>query len=179
MDSKDGELIADVRRGNTEAVTRLADRYLSVCYSIALSFLHLTEDAEDAAQQAMMNAISSIHQLRDNEKFRPWLYQIVRNTSRGYLRKRKDVQCDYDFSNTPSEDRNHEKRTSDKQVLLSGLKTLSESERQVMLLHDMEGMNHKEVGEMLGISEEYSRQHLFVARKKMKRILSENGGKNG
>jgi RNA polymerase sigma-70 factor (ECF subfamily) len=63
------------------------------------------------------------------------------------------------------------RRDALRRKLESALGTLTELQRQVVLLHDLEGMAHKEVAELLDISEVSSRQHLFVARRLLRERL--------
>jgi RNA polymerase sigma-70 factor (ECF subfamily) len=58
--------------------------------------------------------------------------------------------------------------------LEKALATLSETQRQVVLMHDLEGWTHKDIAESLEMTEVRSRQHLFVARKLLRKLLGES-----
>lgn len=167
MGLSDDDLIIACLRGDRVSAHTLASKYLRVCYSIALSFLNNTEDAEDAAQNAMIAALSSLHQLSSVEKFKPWLYQIVRNASKAHITKaskQRTLNID-EVPDVPSES-NHAHISIQRNNLIKAMEKLSKNEKQVLLLYDLDGFNHKEIAEFTGFSEENSRQLLFFGKKK-------------
>jgi RNA polymerase sigma factor (sigma-70 family) len=85
----DSELVLRVRSGETDAFSRLVDRHGGRLYVLALRWLGHPEDAQDAAQDAFIQAYVRLEQLRDPERFGPWLGQLALNVCRGRLRARK------------------------------------------------------------------------------------------
>ncbi|MBU1221210.1 sigma-70 family RNA polymerase sigma factor [Myxococcota bacterium] len=173
MAISDDDLIIACLNGDRASAHTLASKYLRVCYSIALSFLNNAEDAEDAAQNAMISALSSLHQLSSTEKFKPWLYQIVRNTSKAHISKAaRHRTLAFDEVPDVESENNHTHTSIQRNDLIKAMEKLSKNERQVLLLYDLDGFNHKEIAAFTGFSEENSRQLLFSARKKLRKEIA-------
>jgi len=158
------DLVHRAQRGEADAFTGLVQAFLRPAYSIALSVVGRPADAEDIAQEAFLKAFQAIDTCREVERFAAWLFQIVRNRARNLLdsRRLRDVAPDgakiLEFATLPSE------VAGMREALLSALADLDVEKREVVLLHDLEDWTHKEIAEVLDISEVHSRQHLFQAR---------------
>ncbi|HEX7505981.1 MAG TPA: sigma-70 family RNA polymerase sigma factor [Polyangia bacterium] len=158
------DLVHRAQRGEADAFTGLVQAFLRPAYSIALSVVGRPADAEDIAQEAFLKAFQAIDTCREAERFAAWLFQIVRNRARNLLdsRRLRDVAPDgakiLEFATLPSE------AAGMREALLSALADLDAERREVVLLHDLEDWTHKEIAEVLDISEVHSRQHLFQAR---------------
>lgn len=163
-------LVVRAQHGDKAAFSGLVSSFLRACYSVALAIVGRTADAEDVAQDALVVALERIDECRHPERFAGWLLQIVRNQARNWLAKRRlrDVasheQPPLGLSLGAVEPTQAE-RAGLKDRLIAALSHLSETQREVVLLHDLEEWTHQEIGEALGISEVMSRQHLFVARR--------------
>jgi RNA polymerase sigma-70 factor (ECF subfamily) len=165
------DLVYRARRGEADAFTGLVRAYLRPAYTIALSVVARPADAEDIAQEAFLKAFQSLHTCREPERFAAWLFQIVRNRARNLLdsRRLRDV--------APAGARILEFITAAsasagmREALLAALADLDTEKREVVLLHDLEDWTHKEIAEVLDISEVHSRQHLFKARQTLRAKL--------
>jgi len=162
-------LVAHARRGQAAAFETLVRRHLRPAYAIALAIVARPSDAEDVAQEAMMIACERIDTCRDPRRFSAWLFQIVRNHARNWLARRRlrDVGRDA----TPPE-AVHAGPDPDagafREQLAAALGQLGEVEREIVLLHDLDGWTHPEIADALGISVVMSRQHLFQARRRLR-----------
>lgn len=170
----DASLVARVRRGHKASFEALVRRHYRAAYSVALAILENGMDAEDVCQDAFVKALERLDDCRDPEKFVAWLMQIVRNRARNFwdYRRVRTAQP-LDFVNVASSlrpDRDAE-RSELRGALEEAIGQLSEVQREVVLLHDLEGWKHREIGESLGLSEGAARQHLFAARKKLRELL--------
>lgn len=85
---EDAEIIKQVLGGNTNAFAALIDRYKSMAFTIAYRFLKNREDAEEAAQDASINAYKNLASFRHDSKFSTWLYRIVYNQCANRARKK-------------------------------------------------------------------------------------------
>lgn len=168
-------LVFEAARGSVSARESLVRRYLRPAYCVALSIVSRSADAEDVAQDSLIKALAKIETCRSPEAFEAWLMQIVRNHARNWHKRRKlrDVP-----SVEPREgaDAGDGPRATDRLVtrrqLTDALTRLTEVQRAVVLLHDLEGYTHPEIGDALGLSVVNSRQHLFVARRAMRDFLA-------
>ena len=176
MDETDSELVYLVRRGDRRAASRLVERYLRACRAVALAVTGDEADADDVSQEAMVVAVTRIAECRDPARFGGWLLQIVRNRARNLARSpatRRAVPLDErEPSPAPSPVAEVERREL-RDRLLGALAEIPERHREVILLHDLEGWKHREIGERLGLPEGTVRSHLHHARRRLRRILGE------
>jgi RNA polymerase sigma-70 factor, ECF subfamily len=165
------ELVARVRRGEPRAFETIVRQHLRSAYVVALAVLQRPTDAEDVAQEALIVALERIDTLRDARQFRSWLLQIVRNQAVNW-RSRRRLR---DVAREAPADRPHEASPPDALAfrfrLLEAMAVLGPTEREIVLLHDLEGWTHPEIAEALAISVVMSRQHLFQARRKLRTHL--------
>jgi RNA polymerase sigma-70 factor (ECF subfamily) len=159
-------LVAAARRGERRAFESLARAHLRACYAVALAVLGSAPDAEDVAQDALVAAFDRLDDCREPERFSGWLTQIARNRARNALdaRRLRDRGRETHAQEPSAEPAPLALRAR----LLKSLSQLTEVQREVVLLHDLEGFTHPEIGAALGLSEVASRQHLFVARRTLR-----------
>lgn len=143
-------------------------------YAVALSVTKRHEDAEDAAQESFLVALERIEECRNPDKFGGWLMTIVRNRSRNLLRRENlrdtDPIPESTSSIQPQPDRQLE--TSElRDRLKDALEELSEVQRQIVLLHDLEGWKHREIAQRLDLPSGTVRSHLHFARKALRQRL--------
>ncbi len=170
----DATLVDRARRGHPDAFAALVRRHFKKAYTVALALLSNGMDAEDVCQDAFLKALERLDDCREPDKFASWLLQIVRNRAhnfRDYRRVRAAVSIELTGVAGP-EDASDEAVQADLRTRLErALGRLSDMQRQVVLLHDLEGLKHREIAERIEISEGMSRQHLFNARKTLREIL--------
>jgi len=173
-DPPTADLVVRAQRGEARAFEALAREHLRAAYSIALAVVGRPADAEDVAQNALLIAFERIDTCRQPERFSGWLVRIVRNQAKNWLSRRK-------LRESPAQDRTEEQRddAAGPEVALSrgrlvqALGQISQVQREIVLLHDLEGWTHAEIAAALDISEVMSRQHLFQARQKLRVQLAE------
>jgi len=173
---QDAELVRRSREGDSGAFGMLVDRYARAAYSVAYSVTGRHEDAEDAAQESFLVALQRIEECRKPDRFGAWLMTIVRNRSRNLVRR--EVLRDTDpipvtaGSKNPTPDEWTE-QSQLRQQLEGALAELPEVQRQIVLLHDMEGWKHREIADRLGLPSGTVRSHLHFARKALRTTLGE------
>ena len=176
MDETDSELVVLVRRGDRRAAGRLLERYLRACRAVALAVTGVETEADDVCQDAFVTAIERIGDCREPARFGGWLLQIVRNRARNVVRSpaaRRVVPLDErEPSREPSPADVVERREL-RGRLLAALAEIPEQHREVVLLHDLEGWKHREIGERLGLPEGTVRSHLHHARRRLRQILGQ------
>ncbi|MEN8144980.1 MAG: RNA polymerase sigma factor [Gemmatimonadota bacterium] len=177
-DIGDAALVERTRTGDESAFGLLIRRHYRVSFAVALGLLGERADAEDVCQDAFIKALEKIDECRNPDRFVGWLLRIVRNRAHNY-RTYEKVRKAASLERTDLaglEDPGRDLETSDLgRRLADAVATLRDVPRQVVLLHDMEGWKHREIAQLLGISEGMSRQHLFVARKKLRALLAGPG----
>jgi RNA polymerase sigma-70 factor (ECF subfamily) len=164
------DLVRAARRGERAALAALASRHLRAAVAVALAVLRRPADAEDVAQEAFVVAIEKLDECREPERFSGWLMQIVRRRALNALeaRKLRDVAPTENAAEIaiPPPEAGTQAR------LLAALAALTPVQREVVLLHDLEGWTHAEIADAVGTSELMSRQHLFAARRELRRRLA-------
>lgn len=177
MTESDASLLGRARLGDGAAADALLRRYYRAAYLVALARLGNRPDAEDVCQDAFIRCLEHLEECRDPDKFGPWLLRIVRNTAhnRGdYLRVRAAEPLPEHpapgASRGPDSDA---QRGELRAILLRALGELSPIQREVVLLHDLEGWLHAEIAARLDLSVSMSRRHLSDARKQLRSILGD------
>lgn len=173
----DAILVERARRGDAAAFESLVRKHYRAAYAVALGVLGSAMDAEDACQDAFVRALERLDEIRRPERFVAWLLQIVRNRARNLYnyRRVRSAQPLETVSAVGSENPGSDAARGELRAKLeAALQDLSDVQRQVVLLHDLDGWKHREIAVELEISEGMSRQHLFHAR----RILRERLGVN-
>jgi RNA polymerase sigma-70 factor (ECF subfamily) len=181
MRSDTGELVRSARAGDTAAFEQLVRRHLRAAYSVAFAVTNDPNDAEDVTQDAFIAALERLDECHDPDRFSGWLLRIVRNRALN-LRRSQAVRSAQPLSDVvEARSSSNPERDTDRSLLREELTTamneLTETQRQVVLLHDLEGYRHREIGDLLGISEGASRFHLSTARAALRGLL--NDGQKG
>ena len=157
----------------------LVQRYQRPAYAVALSVTGRHEDAEDAAQESFLVALDRLDECRSPERFGGWLMTIVRNRSKNLVRRESLRETDElppgARSRIPTPDRTAE-ASELREMLRKALHELPEVQRQVVLLHDLEGWKHREIAERLDLPCGTVRSHLHFARKALRAALEQVPG---
>jgi RNA polymerase sigma-70 factor (ECF subfamily) len=179
----DRELVERAREGDQVAFGLLVRRYQRPAYAVALSVVGRHEDAEDAAQEAFLVALERLEECRNPERFGGWLLTIVRNRSKNLIRRETLRETDEvpagTRSRTPTPDRVTETAEL-RQWLERAMQELPDVQREIVMLHDLEGWKHREIAERLELPAGTVRSHLHFARKALRRTLRDlPGGRRG
>jgi RNA polymerase sigma factor (sigma-70 family) len=168
----DEELVNDAVHGDLEAFDRLMDRHIDAAYAVSLALTARPADAEDVCQDSFLLALEKLEQCRDPARFRAWLLQIVRNRAHNFrryhhLRGEVDIHAVSPLraNSDPAKDA---ERSDLRHRVLDAMNELTELQRQVLLLFDMEGWNHAEIAANLKITVGASRAALFKARSSLR-----------
>ncbi len=173
----DGALVERVRSGDTRAFELLVRRHLGVAHGVARRTVGGShDDADDVVQEAFITALKRIDDLADPERFRGWFLTIVRNRAhnfREYQAVRTGSPLDDVVPVASSDDPSRRVEESElREELEAAMGDLTDLQRGVFRRHDLEGWDHGEIADDLGISRGSSRFHLHVARKALRKRLS-------
>ena len=175
--SQDATLVRRAREGDGRAFEMLVRRHYRAAYAVARARVESPMDAEDVVQDAFIRALERIDDC-DPDRFAGWFLTVVRNRAhnlRVYEGRRRGVDPEASqISRKRGSDggtSRHLARSELRRALEDALSGLSPIRREVLLLHDLEGMKHAEIAEAVGISVGMSRYHLMQARRSMRREL--------
>lgn len=184
--TREQDLIASVQGGQHELFYELIRPYERRVYAAALAILRNQQDAEDAAQEAVLKAFANIRQFRAEARFSTWLIQITVNEALMRRRRertvvmegiddRRDEEGEYaprefaDWREIPSEAL---ERKEVRQRMAEAVATLDRKYREVFVLRDMEHLNIQETAEALGISVASVKTRLLRARLMLRDLLA-------
>jgi RNA polymerase sigma-70 factor (ECF subfamily) len=187
--SVESDLIRAAQNGDQEAFERLVRTYDQSVLRIALNLLRSPEDARDVYQEAFLRVYRNLHSFRFDCSFHTWLYRIVTNICLDHLRKRKVRREEssvietgdgpVDRMDRVEEEAAHadpERTLWNRQVssrIESALRNLTPRERVVFELRHFQGLRLRNIGEVLGTSEEAAKNCLFRATQKMRTVLGD------
>ncbi|MDH3225174.1 MAG: RNA polymerase sigma factor [Gemmatimonadota bacterium] len=167
----EAQLIQRASQGDGRAVRALYDRYAPRVYAVVRRIAGDDDLAQDYAQEAWIRAIRALPSFRGDSRFSTWLHRIAVNSALQAVRKartrsKREGQPPDVIPVAPQVgDVLLEKR------LEMALDQLPEGMRRVLILHDVEGYTHEEIGNTLGVTAGTSKSQLFKARAKMRALL--------
>jgi RNA polymerase sigma-70 factor (ECF subfamily) len=170
-DGSHSDLVERARAGSATAFEALVRQYFRAAYAVALAVVRNPAEAEDLTQEAFLVAFEQLHTCREPERFAHWLFQVVRNRAKNRASQTRGRERALQALPEAGSDEQLVSNTGLKARLLAALDHVSEVQREVVLLHDLEGFTHGEIAAALDLSEAMSRQHLFQARKKLRELL--------
>jgi RNA polymerase sigma-70 factor (ECF subfamily) len=195
-ESGDFALVRRVLAGERELFHELVAPYEKSVYFAAYSLLQNEQDAEDAAQEAVLKALKNLHTFRAEAKFSTWLVSIALNEARGRLRHNRLIEFDSvdavpdedsgdftpavisDWREVPSDAL---ERKELRELLQNTIRLLPPIYREVLVLRDVRDLNIAETAVALGVSEGVVKTRLLRARLMMQKELAPklNTGRNG
>jgi RNA polymerase sigma factor (sigma-70 family) len=179
----DRELVISSRQGNKEAFGYLMERYQMMVRQVALRMIMAEDVAQDLSQETMLQAYLSLKDLRDEERFRSWLYGIVLNVTKSYLRSQRQqhhlhIPIDDDQIKNQS-DADHD--SSDPQeiaierelhfLVLDAIEGLPKAHRESARLYYYESLTLHEITAITGASPEAIKVRLHRARNQLREKL--------
>lgn len=164
-------LVLAAQRGEREAFSELVRTHERRAYAVARAIVVNHEDAEDAVQEAFLHAYRALHRFLPDQAFGAWLHRIVANAALDITRRRKVRDADELPETVASPFRDPAESSELRRRLKEALDTLPARQRAVIVLHDVEGFKHAEIGVTLGIPEGTARSDLHYARSHLREVL--------
>lgn len=177
---RDEELLAQVLDGDTDAFRELVVRHQPLIYTLCLKMLGDREEAQDAAQEAFLQAYRSLPDYQGEARFRSWLYKIAANKCIDIRRKKarraaiapmtplqEDLPTRSDDP-TPEERLLASERIRELQALVD---SLPEKYRDVVILYHYNRLSYREISEILGIEAKSVETRMSRAKKMLRDLL--------
>ncbi|MBA4410337.1 MAG: RNA polymerase sigma factor [Bacteroidota bacterium] len=165
------EVIEKCRKGDTKAQFELYKLYYKPIYNICLRMVGNTVEAEDVMQEAFLKAFTKIDTYEGKVSFGAWLKRIVINRSLDQLKKRK-VKFEELNEKIPDEEPvKIEISEIQMEHLKKTVQKLPDGYRVILSLHLLEGYDHEEIAQILGITNVSSRTQYLRAKLKLRQML--------
>jgi len=167
------DIIEKSKKGDQKAQFKLYNLYSKAMFNICLRMMNNREEAEDMLQEAFSEAFNKLHYFRYESAFGAWLKRIVVNKCINQIKKRKVdlVLSEEVLKFEKTEDNEKHEPVYDINKINTAISKLSDGFRVVFTLYMMEGYDHQEISEILGISESTSKSQYLRAKRKLKEIL--------
>lgn len=183
----EGDLVRRARKGDLNAYDELVRRYQERIYATVYHMTANHEDANDIAQEAFIKAYQALKSFKGGSSFYTWLYRIAVNKTINFLKQRKNKHhfslndIDFNAENDPDLVALVSDKTPFRNVGLTELQKklnealhkLSEPHRMVVVLHDVQGLSHDEIADIMDCNIGTVRSRLFYARQQLQGFLSE------
>ncbi|MBL8983422.1 MAG: sigma-70 family RNA polymerase sigma factor [Gemmatimonadetes bacterium] len=166
-----GHVVA-AQRGDADAFAALVRIHQRRAYAVARAIVLTHEDAEDAVQEGFLHAYRALQRFIPDQAFGAWLHRIVANAALDITRRKKVRDADTLADTMASPFRDPAESDELRRRLDEALASLGDRQRSVIVLHDVEGFKHAEIGNMLGIPEGTARSDLHHARARLRQALS-------
>ncbi len=163
-------LIEECRQGSARAQFRLYNQYSKAMYNLAYRILNNREDAEDILQEAFVDCFRNLNTFRFESTFGAWLKKILVNKCINQLKKKKiDLTlCENLPVDIYEEDADV---TYDTTKIFKGIEKLPDGYRVILTLYLLEGYDHQEIAQILGITESTSKSQYSRAKDKLRNII--------
>ena len=163
-------------KGDNQAFRQLYDLIAGQMYSLCLRYAGNTDDANDCFQEGFVKLFRHLASYRGEGSFEGWARTIFVGICIDFIRKKKNflTVMPEELEMATEELSGYDRLANED--LMKQIRMLPDGYRTVLNLNLVEGYNHKEIGEMLNISEEGSRSQLYRARVSLQKILKETHG---
>lgn len=167
-------LVEQCKQQNRKAQLALYKQYCDGMFVVALRYMKDKAKAEDAVQEGFIKAFKKIEQFKGDVTFGAWLKRIVINTCLDAIKARKlETEPLYDETLRMAEDESDWQVADETTVdeVLSAIEKLGDNYREVAKLFLLEGYDHQEISEIMGITESASRTKLHRGKLQLKEHL--------
>lgn len=189
----DLEIIKRIKKGDKESFREIINKYKKVVYNHSRSFLRDAQEAEDTAQEIFINIYNNLKKFRGDSKLSTWIYRITVNMCKNKLKQLKRMRSqvsDEAFENENGEleprivnIKEKEEKEPDnmfasenlRAAIMSRVDDLTEEQKTVIMLRDVDGLSYEEVGQVMKLSVSAVKSKLFRARENLREKLEKDG----
>ena len=163
-------LIEECKRGSISAQFTLYSQYSKAMYNLAFRMMNNREDAEDILQETFIECFRNLGTYRFESTFGAWLKSILINRCINQIRKKKIDLILVD--NLPTDVAEYEEEMIyDTKKIFKEIEQLPDGYRIILTLYLLEGYDHTEISQILGISESTSKSQYHRAKEKLRKTL--------
>lgn len=169
----DQTLVVRAQEGDVRAFEVLARRHQAALYRLAVRVMGDAGEAEDALQEALLDAWRRIGRFRGESAFSTWMYRVVTNRCLGMLRRRRPVPVDEldERAVAPDSPERSAELDAGLAALGAALRGLNDDLRICWVLREFEGLGYAEIAEITGASENAVRGRIHRARTRLAEVM--------
>ncbi len=166
-------LVVRAQEGDVRAFEALARRHQAVLYRLAVRVMGDHAEAEDALQEALLDAWRRVDRFRGDSAFSTWMYRVVTNRCVAMLRKRRPVPVAAVDERIPAPDSPERTAEADASMVALGgaLRGLPDDLRICWVLRETEGLGYTEIAHITGASEDAVRGRIHRARTRLAEVM--------
>lgn len=183
------ETVLRAKGGDQDAFAELVTAHQDRIYTLCLRMTGDREDAQDAAQEAFLNAWRGLPRFQGESSFATWIYRLASNVCIDFLRKEKrrrslsmTVSLDGEEGERQAElpderdtPERHLERAELRRAVARGLDRLSPEHRQALVLRELQGLSYAEIGRALGLEEGTVKSRISRARLALRKEMISQG----
>jgi len=162
--------------GDNRAQYELYKLYSKAMFNVSMRITNDYAEAEDVLQEAFISAFKNLHAYKSEASFGSWLKKIVVNAAINSIRKRRSELVPMDehvAADVPDEVTDDSDTEWQVEKVRRAIQKLPDGYRVVLSLYLLDGYDHAEIGEVLGVSESTSKSQYSRAKKKLLEIMRE------
>jgi RNA polymerase sigma factor (sigma-70 family) len=170
------QVVKRCREGDNRAQYELYKLYSKAMFNVSMRITNDYAEAEDVLQEAFISAFKNLHSYKGEASFGSWLKKIVVNAAVNAIRKRRSELVPLEDRMTEGiADEEYDDNTEwQVEKVRKAIQRLPDGYRVVLSLYLLEGYDHAEIGEILGISESTSKSQYSRARKKLLDLMHDS-----
>lgn len=166
--------LAAARRGDLGACERIYRQFQKPAFTVAVRVVKCRELAQEVTQESFITAFRKIRQFRGEAPFWAWLKRVVINHAITAIRRMPDAEIvtleDYRAAQPGAEE-----AVSLAMDLEAALAHLTDEDRAIVWMHDVEGYRHRDIARLFGKTESFSKTRLARARKRLRELIGPQG----
>ncbi len=171
------DIVERSKKGERKAQYQLYKLYAKAMFNICLRLMGQHEEAEDMLQEAFTDAFRRLHTFEFKSSFGAWLKRIVINRCINELKRKKtNLVLMEEIVSDETETNDFEQKNIEKDVkkIHKAIEKLADGYRVIFSLYLLEGYDHKEIAQILNITESTSKSQYMRAKRKLQEILSQH-----
>lgn len=173
-------LIIQSQKGDQSAMSSLYGLYATAMYNVCRRMMGDEEEAKDLLQESFVDAFQKLPNLREVNTFSSWIKRIVINNCINAIRKKRidTTELEDNVDVCDQEDDDFEYNHFRANQIMEAIDCLPNGAKTVLNLYLFEGYDHKEIGQILGVTESASKAQYSKAKAKIRKILIEERRQN-
>jgi RNA polymerase sigma factor (sigma-70 family) len=167
-------LVEESKKGSSKAQYKLYKLYAGAMFNTSFRLMRNREEAEDMLQESFSEAFMNLDRFRFESTFGAWLKRIVVNKCINEIKRKKaDLEYTDDIARYSQKEADNDLPILSVDKVKEAMEHLPGGSRMIFQLYLLEGYDHREIAEILGVSESNSKSQYMRAKRRIKEILKD------